>query len=84
MLARRWVCFVVLCLSFFAFGAASVNLFLLLRANTGLISEHGWQAVVDGGGQQFAELTLTGVFCVVAWIVFKACEHRLVHWLNEE
>jgi hypothetical protein len=84
VLARRWLCFIVLCLSFFAFGAGTFNLFVLLKMNTALIAEHGWQALADGAAQQFVELMLTGLLSIAAWIVFKACEHRLVHWLNEE
>ena len=66
------------------FGLGSLNLFLLLRANTALIAEHGWQALRDGAATQLAELLASGVVSVLAWIVFKSCEHRLVHWLNEE
>jgi hypothetical protein len=84
VLAFRWRCFVMLCLAFLAFGLGSLNLFLLLRANTALIAEHGWQALRDGAAQQLAELLASGVLSVLAWIVFKSCEHRLVHWLNEE
>ena len=50
--ARRWLTFIVLGLSFFAFGAGTVNLFRLLAANVSLLTEYGWQAVVDGGGRQ--------------------------------
>ena len=84
VLGRRWLCFVVLGLSFFAFGVGTVNLFRLLGANVSLIAEHGWQAVVDGGAQQLAELVATGYLSMMAWVFFMACEHRLVHWLNEE
>jgi len=84
VLGRRWLCFVVLGLSFFAFGAGTFNLFLLLRANTALIVDHGWQALADGAAQQFVELVVTGMLSVAAWVVFKACEHRLVHWLSDE
>jgi hypothetical protein len=84
VLGRRWLCFVVLGLSFFVFGAGTVNLFRLLGANLTLIVENGWQALADGAAQQLGELLATGYLSMVAWVVFKACEHRLVHWLNEE
>jgi len=84
VLARRWLCFIVLGLSFFAFGAGTVNLFRLLDANLTLIVEHGWQALADGGARQLAELLATGYLSMLAWVLFKSCEHRLVHWLNEE
>jgi hypothetical protein len=79
VLSRRWASFVVLGLSFAAFGAGSLNLFFLLRANLGLIADHGWQALADGGAQQLVELLLTGYLSMAAYLVFKVCEHRLVH-----
>ena len=83
LLSRRWATFIVLGLSFLAFGAGSLNLFFVLRANVGLISEHGWQALADGGAQQLFELVITGYLSMAAYVVFKACEYRLVHWLSD-
>jgi hypothetical protein len=81
VLARRWLTFVVMGLAFFAFGAGSLNLFFLLKANTALLAEHGWMAAIDGGLQQLVELLATGYLSVAAYVVFKACEHALVHHL---
>ncbi len=78
MLSRRWATFVVLGLAFFCFGAGTLNLFVLLRANAALIAEHGWQALVDGGLRQLLELLLTGYTSVAAYVVLKACEFSLV------
>ena len=81
VLSRRWLTFVVLGLAFFVFGSGSLNLFFLLRANGELLAEHGWQAAMDGGAQQLVELLLTGYVSMAAYVVFKACEHALVHGL---
>ncbi|MBI5258031.1 MAG: hypothetical protein HY855_16130 [Burkholderiales bacterium] len=83
VLRRLWLSFVVMVLSFFAFGIGSLNLFYLLRANANLLLDHGWQAVMDGGLAQLAELLFSGFAAMAAYIVFKTCEHRLVHWLGE-
>lgn len=83
MLSRLWLSFIVLGLSFFAFGAGTLNLFYLLRANTDLVLEHGWVALMDGGAQQLVELLVTGYLSMAAYVVFKACEHRLAHWLGD-
>lgn len=78
---RAWLTFLVLVVAFLVFGAGTYNLFLLLKANLELIAEHGWQALADGAAQQFVELMLTAVFSMVAYVLFKACEHRLVQRL---
>lgn len=83
VLSRVWLSFVVLGLSFFAFGVGSLNLFYLLRANTNLVLENGWMALADGGAEQLLELLLTGYLSMAAYLVFKACEYRLAHWLGD-
>jgi hypothetical protein len=82
VLARRWLTFVVLCLGFAVFGACTLNLFVLLRANLALVADNGLMALLDGAAQQFLELMLTLAAGMAAYIVFKACEHRLVHGLT--
>ena len=82
VLTRLWLTFIVLGLSFFAFGAGTVNLGLLLMANSRLLSEYGWQAVMDGALRQLVELVLTGYLSIAAYVVFKTCEHRLSNWLG--
>ena len=68
--ARAWLTFIVLVASF-----------LVLKANLDLIAEHGWQALADGAAQQFIELLFTAAASMAAYVLFKACEHRLVHRL---
>jgi hypothetical protein len=83
VLARRWLTFVTMCLSFAVFGASTVNLFTMFRANVSVIASNGFMALADGAAQQFAELLLTLVLSMLAYIVFKACEYRLVHSLSD-
>jgi hypothetical protein len=83
VLRRVWLCFVVMGLSFFAFGAGTLNLIYVFQANANLLLTHGWQAMMDGGLQQLVEIFLTGYASLGAYIVFKACEHRLAHGLTE-
>lgn len=84
VLKRLWLTFIVLGLSFFAFGFGTLNLFYTLNANIHLIAEHGWQAIMDGRAQQFIEMMFVGYASLAAYVVFKACEYRLAHWLTEE
>jgi hypothetical protein len=83
VLSRRWLTFLVMGLAFFAFGAGTFNIFMLFRANADLIANYGWQALMDGAARQFAELVVTGYLSMAAYIVFKACEHRLAHELSD-
>ena len=83
VLSRVWLSFIVLGLAFFIFGVGSLNLFYLLRANTNLVFEHGWMALMDGAARQLGELLFTGYLSMAAYVVFKACEYRLAHWLAD-
>jgi hypothetical protein len=78
VLSRRWATFILLGLAFLCFGAGTLNLFVLLRANAVLIAAHGWQAIMDGGLRQLVELLLTGYASVAAYVVLKVCEFALV------
>lgn len=82
VLSRLWLTFIVLGVSFFVFGAGTVNLGRLLMANARLLGDHGWQAVRDGGLWQLLELVATGYLSAAAYVVFKTCEHRLSDWLG--
>ncbi|MEO8296745.1 MAG: hypothetical protein ABI574_02965 [Burkholderiales bacterium] len=82
VLGRRWLCFMVLGLSFFVFGAMTLNLVSLLTVSTNLVLEYGWQALMDGAARQLGELLLSAYAGMAAYVVFKACEIRLVQWLS--
>jgi hypothetical protein len=83
VLAHRGRCFVVLVVAFLGFGVGTVNLFMLLAANLRLIAEHGWIALADGALRQLLGLALTAVLSLAAYVVFKACEYRLVRDVAE-
>jgi uncharacterized membrane protein YqhA len=78
VLARRWLTFLVLCLSFALFGAGTLNLFNMFSANWDLITNHGVMALRDGAAQQLLELLATLLIAMLNYVVFKACEHSLV------
>jgi len=84
VLSRRWLTFLVMGLAFFVFGAGTYNLVMLLQANAALISDYGWQALMDGAARQFVELIVTGYLSLAAYVVFKTCEHRLTRDFSEE
>ena len=72
-----------MCLSFAVFGVGTVNLFNVFRANVDVIASNGFTALADGAALQFVELLLTLMVCMLAYLVFKACEYRLVHLLSD-
>ena len=69
--------------AFLGFGAGTFNLFFVLKATTELVVNYGWMALGDGAARQLVELLATAYLSMVAYVLFKACEHRLVHWLAE-
>lgn len=79
--ARRWLTFVVMGLAFLAFGAGTYNLFYLVHANAELVLTHGWMVLADGAALQMVELLATAYVSMAAYVLFKACEYRLVQWL---
>ena len=81
MFSRRWLTFVVMGVAFLGFGAGTFNLFFVLKANAELVFENGWMALADGAARQLVELLVTAYLSMAAYLLFKACEHRLVHWL---
>lgn len=83
ILRPYWVCFLVMGLSFLAFGLGTLNLIFVLKANAELLVTHGWIALVDGGLEQLLEILLTGYASLMAYVVFKACEIRLTRGLTD-
>jgi hypothetical protein len=83
ILARRWLAFAALCMSFLVFGLCTLNLVFSMRANLELIAEHGVMALEDGALEQFIELVFSAALGMAAYVVFKACEHSLVHRLTD-
>ena len=83
VLSRRWLTFLVMGLSFFVFGAGTLNLGMLFMANADFIGRSGWDALKEGAARQFIELVLTGYVSMGAYLVFKACEYKLARELAE-
>jgi divalent metal cation (Fe/Co/Zn/Cd) transporter len=81
VLKHRTTTFAVMGVAFIVFGVGTLNLFMLLKRNVDLLTDYGWMALMDGGLAQLAELVVTGYLGLAAYVVFKACEHALVHHL---
>jgi len=81
VLARRWLTFVMLAASFLVFGLGTLNLIFVLKANLELIGEAGTMALADGAALQLLEILVTTAVSMAAYVIFKACEQRLVRGL---
>lgn len=83
VLQRAWTCFIVMGLSFLGFGIGTVSLASLLKANLDLVLNYGTQALMDGAARQLLELLFNAYMAMAFYVVFKACEYRLVHGLSD-
>ncbi len=84
VLRRAWTAFAVMGLSFLGFGVCTVSIATTLKAALDLVLDVGWQALEDGAARQLAGLLFNGYLSMAFYLVFKACEYRLVHGLSEE
>ena len=81
---RRWLTFLLMGLFFLLFGAMTVNIFVLLKANIDLYLDYGTMVIADGALLQLAELIGYGYLSMLFYVLFKACEHVLVTHLTGE
>ena len=72
------VTFLLLSLSFISFGAISLNLVSYFAANANYILTYRWQALMDGGIEQFLVLWLKAFLALGCYLCFKLCEHALI------
>ncbi len=79
--AHFLVTFVLLTVSFMLFAIVTLDLARVVTANAAYISSNGWEGLLDGGLQQFAELSLGAVMAMAFYLLFKLCEHVLTHRL---
>jgi hypothetical protein len=75
---RWWLAWAVMGASFVLFGLLTLNLLQTFNANLNFLSEHGLDAVREGGLRQLIELVVTGYLAVACYVVFKFCEKVLV------
>ncbi|SRR6266581_3578422 len=73
--------FLIMSLSFMAFGVLSLDLVQFVSANTNFLLAYGWDAIQVGGFVQLVELWASVFAAIAAYLVFKLCEHALVERL---
>jgi hypothetical protein len=76
--ARPRLTFVLMGVFFLLFGATTVNLFVLLKANVDLFLEYGLMVVADGALEQLVDLVGSVYLGMVFYLLFKVCERILV------
>lgn len=83
-LYRHYGCtFLLMGLSFLAFGILSLNLIYVLKANIDLILQYGSMVIADGAGRQLLELIGYGYLSLAFFVAFKCLEHILVRRLTQ-
>ena len=81
LFVHRLACFLLMTLAFLLFGVLSLDLVKVVSANAGFLWANGWMGLMDGGFQQLLELLVTALLAIAAYLLFKLCEHALVHRL---
>ncbi|MDM8349212.1 hypothetical protein P8H27_09905 [Pseudomonas sp. sp1636] len=76
------VSFLLMTVSFLAFGYFTIDLVHLLSSNTVFIVRHGWMALMSGGLLQFAQLTLMALLAMACYLLFRLCEQAVVQRLS--
>ena len=80
----RWLTFLLMGLFFLLFGAMTVNIFVMLKANIDLYLDYGTMVIADGALVQLAQLIGYGYLSMLFYVLFKACEHVLVTHLTSD
>ena len=81
-MVHHWVVtFLLMGMAFVMFGVLSLNLVQVFVANIRFLTEHGFEAVKDGGVGQLIELVASSYGAIAFYVMFKTCEHALVERL---
>jgi len=83
VLTRPWLTFVVMCSSFGLFGAGTLNIFNMFSTNWDMITQSGLMALATGSLSQLMELLGTLFLSMFFYVIFKACEHQLIHHITQ-
>lgn len=82
LLSRHWwLAFLLMGISFVAFGLASLDLLHTFSANLEFLTTYRWDAVREGALWQLGQLILAGYVAAASYVVFKLCEKVLVERL---
>lgn len=82
-LSRKWLTFPVPCLAFAVFGGCAAHLFNMYRYGGDAIHYGGLATLGAGAARFFLEAAMILVVGMLAYVVFRAREHRLVRELTD-
>jgi hypothetical protein len=63
-------------------GIASIDLYVVLKANIELFQKYGSAVIDDGALQQLAEILGTAVVSILCFVLFVVCERIVVDRLT--
>ncbi len=73
--------FLLMTVSFLAFGYFTIDLVHLIGSNAAFIIRHGWLALMSGGLLQLGQLTLIALLAMACFLLFRLCEQALLQRL---
>jgi hypothetical protein len=74
--------FVLMGVFFLLSGIASIDLYVVLKANIELFQKYGSAVIDDGALQQLAEILGTAVVSILCFVLFVVCERIVVDRLT--
>jgi hypothetical protein len=78
----QWLTFFLMGAFFLLSGIASIDLYVVLKANIELFQKYGSAVIDDGALQQLVEILGTAVVSILCFVLFVVCERILVDRLT--
>ena len=79
---HQWLTFLLMGAFFLLSGIASIDLYVVLKANIELFEKYGTAVIEDGALLQLAEILGTAVVSILGFVLFVVCERIVVDRLT--
>ena len=79
---HQWLTFILMGAFFLVSGIASIDLYVVLKANIELFGKYGMAVIDDGALRQLAEILGTAFLSILCFVLFVVCERIVVDRLT--
>jgi hypothetical protein len=79
---HQWLAFILMGGFFLLSGIASIDLYVVLKANIELFQKYGAAVIDDGALRQLVEILGTAIVSVLCFVLFVVCERIVVDRLT--